>query len=43
MDTVGDALFYAFARASDAIAGAESAQEALASGTCTCAHGHPHR
>ena len=28
----GDALFYAFARASDAIAGAGSAQEALASG-----------
>src|SRR5205823_4974799 len=32
VDTQGDAFFYAFARATDAIAAAESAQAALAAG-----------
>ena len=37
VDTQGDALFVAFARASDAVSAAAEGQEALAGGRCACA------
>ena len=42
VDTQGDAFFVSFARASDAVAAASSAQEALADTGLACPDGNPH-